>query len=723
MLRTSQNKGIDLNSDNQNILQISYANSYVNNTIAGQILYMNKAFMLDFNGDNIGDIGYLTTIYNNITGITYHSVDICYGKTNIFNPQIIIGDCGYSFYIETNYENTINREDIAISTTDLNDDQKDDVVVFFSNGQIISNLGTIMYFVYGQDTATKPISISNLITKKIAFSVEVPPTSNEVISQGYGFTGGNFNGDQYPDIILGINTFFSNNGFGQLFYTILFGQKELYTSLDINQLEANTDFYSNSSSAYSFSLTDISGDYNGDGINDMIFQSGWDIACIYYVTKLPNTLDLSNPNFCSTIINTTSYNILIFNNARDVNDDGCDDLLLEFDSSLGATNIIAGIKNQTLPNFQIYANGTSLASGYAVLTGGQTKYNSISSTSLIKGFYGDEQNFVSLTVGSSNPYNGGIILSYLIDTNYFSNITSSIVNIDLNNMKQSNFEFNLCNALLGPSPYTFSISSGKDVNGDSKADLLLDVGTPDNPSIYDTETHYLVPGGIQLKNICNPYPSSPTSAPGSWFTPWHIAGISIGGAVASIIGYCAYITSKVHIIASAIMDKTRAPKQDTKIIKKFADDITPKFFCCSTSLIDLPDAFDKFALGQITHDQEEKSKDGSIIGYDTIQVDTGRSTTVSQSTGTYLHPTRGIQQEYKSSTFQETREAKVPIYYKANYTLTRLMGVEDYNQAIAGAEALRQQNPLKGYELKIHGCCGADVYETSNGTYMEMNDY
>ena len=342
----------------------------------------------------------------------------------------------------------------ALSSGDLNGDGFDDVVL----GSPASEPGGEVYIYYGTQNGPS-------ITPDKIYAGEFYGFGNSVDCKG------DFNNDGFKDLAIG------NHATGKIY---------IYSGSSAGLPDsADQILTSIIPGDFNFGVTISTGDVNGDGYSDIISSisnqpySSNLIVIAYVFFGSSNGIDLY-PGWIATVpVNTFDAAYCFVTNAGDINNDGCEDVLIGLSNS-NAILIYNGSPNKgfTDPASQIYYNGT-YEFGYSVSGAGDVNsdgYDDISIGSrggIVFAFYGSQNgiantpdwsasglfNYYGYVTCSAGDFNNDGYGDISVDNN------SGNVNVFFGNSSGlNNIPFILnCNS--------YHLSFG-DINGDSISDII-----------------------------------------------------------------------------------------------------------------------------------------------------------------------------------------------------------------------------------------------------------
>ncbi|QSJ15323.1 FG-GAP repeat protein [Nostoc sp. UHCC 0702] len=322
-----------------NLSDLDGSNGFVINGIdAGDGSGISVSSAGDINGDGIDDliIGAYSADSNGQSGAGQSYV--VFGSTSSFSASLNLSDLDGSNGFVINGIDAGDGSGISVSSAgDINGDGIADLIIGASyadpNGQ--SSAGET-YVVFGSTSGFgASLNLSTL------------DGSNGFVINGidaYDFSGfsvsnaGDFNGDGFDDLIIGARGGDPNGQSGAGETYVVFGSSNGFgASLDLSTLDGSNGFVINGIDAYDFSGSSVSnaGDFNGDGIDDLIIAAkGGESYVVFGSTSgfgaslNLSTLDSNNGFVINGIDASYDYSSTSVSNAGDVNGDGFDDLII-----------------------------------------------------------------------------------------------------------------------------------------------------------------------------------------------------------------------------------------------------------------------------------------------------------------------------------------------------------------------------------------------------------
>jgi hypothetical protein len=354
----------------------------------------------DINGDGIDDIIIGAPAANNNIGQCY----IIFGKKNGFvSPFALSSLNGINGFIVNGIgSNNYLGRSVSISG-DFNGDGINDIIIGASE---VNNAAGQSYLIFGKSSGFNNLFALSSLNGNNGFIIDgIKPSDRSGASVNIGK---DFNGDGIDDIIIGAP--FANNEAGQCY--VLFGRSGSFTSpFALSSLNGNNGFTINGIKPrdYSGGWVNIKGDFNGDGINDMLIGTAGagknyivfgntnnDFSSHFNLTNLNGTNGFATNEITGA---PTSLNI-----AGDINGDGIDDIIIGASSLNGARGmsyVIYGSRNGFITPFN-FAN----INGYNgfLIEGAQPSDSSGISVSRAGDFNGDGLD--DIIIGAFNANNG-----------------------------------------------------------------------------------------------------------------------------------------------------------------------------------------------------------------------------------------------------------------------------------------------------------------------------
>lgn len=255
---------------------------------------------------------------------------------------------------------------------DIDKDGLDDVIVSAPVTDKINDIDASIYIIYGNGTSSN-IDLSYPITP-IARIYDTGPNNQ----WGHSVSGaGDFNGDGFPDVIIGAPDYNSYTGFIQIWYGS-------FTGLQYG-------FQFNGASTYNYYGQSVSGigDVNKDGYDDVIvgaYKAGTTCGVLFCYNDFSGISYIifgaqSSPHASFTGVDTDDQSGWSVSGAGDVNGDGYPDIIIGAPEAnyktaigVGAAYIVYG--SHTLHNMNLGSlNSTTGFTIYGAATGSLTGYS------------------------------------------------------------------------------------------------------------------------------------------------------------------------------------------------------------------------------------------------------------------------------------------------------------------------------------------------------------
>ena len=439
-------------------------------------------------------------------------------------PQLLVdlnGTDRYANYVSGTGSTTITLEYVVASGDETSD------LGYVSTNSLTLNGGTIRNNLYANSNLTlaapgasnslrnnKAIAITSAdldvtnLTTNDGFFIEGAESSTVYFGHSIS-SGGDFNGDGFDDLVIGVPDSNLSNTSGGYAYLVYGKSGDSRSDISMSSFSSSDGFYVTGSATGDKmgSMVDISGDLNGDGYDDFVVLSARqssgasDAGSLYIIwgNASPGNVNLAS-DFSMSIGATNSdgfvilgsesndeigyYNTTDPQNAQfidasgDFNGDGIDDLIIghnqsdAFGLNAGAAYLIFGEAGSTRANFRL----DSYASEGFLFYNGNDAGNYVGhSVQYIGDFNGDGKNDVIIGAPGVSSDDGE---AYVV----FGHAGPGFSNIDLDALNGTNgftIRTSTTNAQLGGSV------SSSDINGDGLTDIII--GVPEaNTDGYST---------------------------------------------------------------------------------------------------------------------------------------------------------------------------------------------------------------------------------------------
>lgn len=452
-------------------------------------------------------------------------------------PQIYIDLDNADKYI--NYTSGTGTTTLQFDYTVTTGDSKTDLA-YMSTGALVLNGGTIRSVNFANATLTLPApGAANSLSNNKDINVVAAALDISNLTSGDGFfiegsesstvwfghsinSGGDFNGDGFEDLVIGVPDSNLSNTSGGYAYLVYGKSGSTRAGINMSSFSASDGFYVTGSDTadYLGSVVDISGDLNGDGYNDFVVVSSReddgasDAGTIYIIwgNATPSNVNVSTDfNTTVGVSNTDGFVILgtesseeighysttdpqngqFVDASGDFNGDGIQDLLIGHNQSdfgsqtnSGVAYLIFGKTGATRANFKLDTYGSE---GFAFYNTSDSDNYVGHSVQYIGDFNGD--GFNDVIIGAPEA-DGGDLDSGEAHV-VFGNSGPTFSDVDLNALNGSNgftISTSVDNSQLGG-----SVSSA-DVNGDGLTDILIGVPEADTISLTNNGAAIIIYG-------------------------------------------------------------------------------------------------------------------------------------------------------------------------------------------------------------------------------------
>lgn len=420
----------------------------------------------DINGDGFGDLIIGAPYENYNQGASY----VIFGQegnfSSTFNVSALNGNNGFKITTSREYQNFASS---VSGAGDVNGDGFDDLIIGGNDYKGPS------YVIFGKEGGF--FSTFNVSTLDGSNGFKI--ISGVKGNIGYSVSGaGDMNKDGFDDLILGA---YMDRSYQGAIY-VIFGQEANFSStFNVSTLDGNNGFKMISSVQKNYFGLSVSnaGDVNGDGFDDVIIGSKiFGESAIYVIfgqaTAFPSVWDVSSLNGTNgfKVINCAPgsgiYSNTVASGARDVNQDGFDDLIIGAPHEGTRTSVYTGVSYVIFGRINGFPSVWNISAFNS--TDGFKMYTNISPSYFgwsVDGI-GDvnADGFDDFIIGAwrENNYKGA---SYVV----FGQINGFPSNLNLNKLNGGNgfkITSNIENSYLG-----YSVSSAGDVNGDGYDDLII----------------------------------------------------------------------------------------------------------------------------------------------------------------------------------------------------------------------------------------------------------
>jgi hypothetical protein len=481
---------------------------------------------VDINGDGYSDI-----IIGIASQYSIGRIYIVFGKKDNLS-NVNLDDLKDNQGISINGMNSGDFLGVSVSGIgDINRDGYEDMIAgaLFSSPQGM-NLAGMSYVIFGKANNFGAINLANLARDHYGFSIA---GSRALEESGFSVSGaGDFNGDGYDDIIIGVRSADIRGGI-----YVIFGKFANFSNLNLSTLSILEGVYitGNSVDLTFGNSVSTAGDVNGDGYDDIIIGApGTDSSkgksyVIFGKESISTNINVDHltidQGFSISGASVNDYSGCSVSGGGDINGDGYSDVIIGalwadsgdpgVDSNEGATYIIygrsSGFENIDLSNLKN-------TQGFFVM-GANPGDQCGSSISNVGDF--NKDGYSDIVISCANHYSYGWKgISYLIfggssrnntKPSLFPNtldtvapsiiptltptVTTTIQNIDLSNLTKE--QAIIISRNNGGEWNGRSVASLGDINKDGKNDIIIGIPYASNVA----GVSYVIYGGINITDI------------------------------------------------------------------------------------------------------------------------------------------------------------------------------------------------------------------------------
>jgi hypothetical protein len=459
----------------------------------------------DVNGDGIDDV-IVGASRADPNGINSGAAYVIFGSTgglpSPLVPSALDGTNGFLLNGEAGNDEAGSSVSAA---GDINGDGIDDLIIGASGADPNGDGSGRSYVVFGSNTgfpASLDLSTLNGINGFVLNGEAAGDGSGDAVS-----AAGDVNGDGIDDLIIGADDAGPNGEASGRSYVVFGSDKGFQSPFNLSTLDGSNGFAMNGAAMYDNAGRSVSsaGDFNGDGIDDVIigasgedaeeYSSGRAYLVFGSLQPFPTPIDLISLNGTNgsvlTGLEENTGSLFNVSAAGDVNGDGLDDLIIGDSGSrvsgitlVGRSYVIFGSKSGLPSPFNMSAlNGSNgfVLNGEAALDGAG---RSVSGAGDVDGD-GIDDFIIGANEASPNGSNSG--RSYVV----FGSESAFPNPFNLGNLDGSNGF-----ALNGEAAFDRSggsVSGAGDVNGDGIGDVIIGAFTA-TPNGTESGRSYVVFG-------------------------------------------------------------------------------------------------------------------------------------------------------------------------------------------------------------------------------------
>ncbi|MEH1839380.1 MAG: Ig-like domain-containing protein [Nostoc sp.] len=462
---------------NSAVFNLSNLNGNNGFAIVGSFVGISDSSAGDFNGDGMEDL-IIGASKDNGSAAKYNVV---FGSSSGFGANFNLSDInGNNGFVI----NGIDKIDFSRSTVssagDINGDGIDDLIIGVPLASPNSKYyAGESYVVFGKSNgfgASLNLSDLNGSNGFVINGIDPDDRSGSSVS-----SAGDFNGDGIDDLIIGAPLATHNSKYGAGESYVVFGKSSGFgASLNLSNLNGSNGFVINGIDTDDFSGSSVSsaGDFNGDGIDDLIIGASGAVPVgkSYVVfgksSAFGASLNLSDLNGSNGfVINGIDRGDTSVSSAGDFNGDGFDDLII------GAPDADPYGKPNAGESYVVFGSSNGF--------GGSLNLSDLNGSNgfVINGIYEDDNS--GRSISSAGDFNGDgfddlIIGAPFADTNKYNAGKSYVVfgssngfegRLNLSDLNSSNGL--VLNGIDRDDRSGYSVSSAGDINDDGFDDLSI----------------------------------------------------------------------------------------------------------------------------------------------------------------------------------------------------------------------------------------------------------